>query len=136
MSAQTILPTQTPINQFIAQIHGSHIPYISLPSIPTSISLAQDPTNRFTFTYYGVSPIGNSPYRHFSLWDSWMEREYSVYVLLRRRKASIAISKIGARGSFDFSSADVSRNDEVRNAIIASLMQLQTKSLPSMDIVI
>ncbi|KAG8943838.1 hypothetical protein FRC04_002461 [Tulasnella sp. 424] len=69
-----------PTQAFLQQIHSNTtIPYTSLPAIPTQIVLLQD--TRYTFTYLGVTAIGNSPYRHFSLWDGWMERSWSVYAL-------------------------------------------------------
>ena len=125
----------TPITQFIAQIHQSAVPYSSLPAISTTINLVQDPSNRFVFTYYGISSVGNSPYRHFSLWDSWMQRGYSVYVMFRRRKSSIHALPSSRRESFDMG-LDGARNEEIKNALTAALVQLQAKSLPSIDITI
>lgn len=69
-----------PTQAFLQQIHSNTtIPYTALPAVPTQIVLLQD--TRYTFTYLGVTAIGNSPYRHFSLWDGWMERSWSVYAL-------------------------------------------------------
>jgi len=77
-SSLSLLPP--PTQAFLHQIHSNTtIPYTSLPAVPTQIILIQDA--RYTFSYLGVTAIGNSPYRHFSLWDGWLEREWSVYVL-------------------------------------------------------
>ncbi|KAG8897180.1 hypothetical protein FRB99_008384 [Tulasnella sp. 403] len=152
-----------PTQAFLHQIHqNTTIPYTALPAVPTQIVLLQD--SRYTFTYLGVTSIGSSPYRHFSLWDGWMEREWSVYALdaatlgeagksaggsagLRRTgslSSSSTISNTTERASQWYSGAGVMgsnerralKNEEVRNALTAAFLQLISRSLPSMDIVI
>ncbi|KIO27394.1 hypothetical protein M407DRAFT_191088 [Tulasnella calospora MUT 4182] len=87
-----------PTQAFLQQIHSNTtIPYTSLPAIPTQIVLMQD--TRYTFTYLGVTAIGNSPYRHFSLWDGWMERSWSVYALDGGEDASTGLKSAASTSS-------------------------------------
>ncbi|KAG8917448.1 hypothetical protein FRC01_002445 [Tulasnella sp. 417] len=87
-----------PTQAFLQQIHtNTTIPYTSLPAIPTQIVLMQD--TRYTFTYLGVTAIGNSPYRHFSLWDGWMERSWSVYALDGGEDASTGLKSAASTSS-------------------------------------
>jgi len=153
-----------PTQAFLAQIHqNATIPYTALPAVPTQIILIQD--TRYTFTYLGVTAIGSSPYRHFSLWDGWMEREWSVYVLdssnygdlsgLKAQAAAPALRRTGSlsssstisngeRGGTWLTGAGVMgaserravKNEEVRNALTAAFLQTISRSLPSIDIVI
>ena len=154
-----------PTQAFLLQIHSNQtIPYISLPIIPCEIVLLSD--TRYTFTYFGLTAVGDSPYRHFSLWDGWMEREWSVYVLdsapsdvqvkqrnlappgLKRSPSSSSsgssVMESATGRSQWFTGAGVMggserravKNEEVRNALTGAFFQTISRSLPSIDIVI
>lgn len=145
-----------PTQAFLQQIYqNTTIPYTSLPAVPTQIVLLQD--TRYTFTYLGVTAIGNSPYRHFTLWDGWMERGYSVYVLdsaatpSPKRSASLSSGSSASSGTAGagstgqwFTGAGVMgaserravKNEEVRTALTSAFLTTISRSLPSIDIVI
>lgn len=131
-----------PTQAFLTQIHGTSIPYVSLPAIPTQIVLLSN--ERYTFTYLGVTAIGDSPYRHFSLWDGWMEREWSVYALdatksALKRTGSLSSTSTASSATAQWYTTGKDRavkNDEVRNALTAAFLQTISRSLPSIEIVI
>ncbi|KAG8992765.1 hypothetical protein FRB90_000909 [Tulasnella sp. 427] len=146
---------------FLQQIHtNTTIPYTSLPAVPTQTVLLQD--TRYTFTYLGVTAIGNSPYRLFSLWDGWMERSWSVYALDGgedviksaaagglKRAGSLSASSASSSGAGEptgkwYSGAGIVgsserraiKNAEVRNALTIAFLQTIARSLPSTEIII
>ncbi|KAG9014187.1 hypothetical protein FRB90_005553 [Tulasnella sp. 427] len=106
--------------------------------------------------------IGNSPYRHFSLWDGWMERSWSVYALDGgedviksaaagglKRAGSLSASSASSSGADEptgkwYSGAGIVgsserraiKNEEVRNALTTAFLQTIARSLPSTEIII
>ncbi|KAG9014189.1 hypothetical protein FRB90_005555 [Tulasnella sp. 427] len=128
-------------------IGNTFVPYTSLPAVPTHIVLLQD--TRYTFTYLGVTAIGNSPHRHFSLWDRWMERSWSVHALdggedVIKSAAAGGLKRAGEPTGKWYSGAGIVgsserraiKNEEVRNALTTAFLQTIARSLPSTEIII